>query len=53
MRRILTQGDSIVKEIDFGIRTYDKMILVCSEASLSSWWVEDELNRILAKEREH
>lgn len=28
------------------------MILVCSKDSLTSWWVEDELERALSKERQ-
>jgi hypothetical protein len=48
-------GDKIVGAIDRGIRLADKVILVCSEQSLSprtGWWVEQELERALSKERE-
>lgn len=48
----MTPGTKIIKGIDEGIRAYDKLILICSEASLTSWWVEREIERILKKERE-
>lgn len=47
-------GDDILDLVDQGIRIFDKLILVCSEASLSvrsGWWVEQEIERALAKER--
>jgi uncharacterized protein YjbI with pentapeptide repeats len=45
-------GDKIVDRIDHGIRHWDKVILCCSETALErSWWVEDEVDRALAKER--
>lgn len=43
-------GDNIRDAIDQGIRRWDKVILVCSEASLTSYWVEEELKRALQKE---
>jgi len=50
----LKPGDDLYKGIDKGINVYDKMILVCSRASLNeSWWVDKEINRILAKERKY
>lgn len=48
-------GDSIMSEVDRGIRLWDRLILICSRNSLSpnsGWWVEQELERALAKERE-
>jgi len=48
-------GDDILTEIDRGVRLWDRLILVCSANSLSprtGWWVEQELERALAKERE-
>ncbi len=48
-------GDSILEEIDRGVRLWEKLILVCSESSLSpktGWWVEQEIERALSKERE-
>ncbi len=44
-------GDRLVSAISDGINDYDKMILVCSKESLTSWWVEREIERILKKER--
>jgi len=44
-------GDIIREIIHKGISLYDKVILVCSEASLSSWWVEQEIEKIEEKER--
>lgn len=46
-------GDDIYESISKGISWYDKMILVCSQESLSeSWWVDRELDRVLTKERD-
>ena len=45
-------GDDIFESLSRGIEVYDKMILVCSQQSLKeSWWVDREIDRILAKER--
>jgi len=45
-------GDNIHDSINEGIKHYDKMILVCSERSLNSWWVEKELEKVYEKERD-
>jgi hypothetical protein len=48
-------GDNILDHLDQGIKVWDKLLLVCSVNSLSpktGWWVEQELERSLAKERE-
>lgn len=45
--------DKINGGISKGINTYDKLILVCSKASLNSWWVLEELERIKTKERKY
>jgi len=45
-------GDNIHDSIGDAIKYYDKLILVCSENALNSWWVEKELERIFEKERE-
>lgn len=45
-------GDNIHDSITEGIKYYDKLILVCSENSLNSWWVEKELEKVYEKERE-
>ncbi len=44
-------GDSIMVEIDRGIRLWDKTLLCCSETSLTSWWVEREIEKAIEKER--
>jgi hypothetical protein len=51
----LLPGDSILDQIDKGIKLWDRLLLVCSLNSLgptTGWWVEQELERALAKERE-
>ena len=49
----LKPGDEILESVSKGIDHYDKMILVCSRESLSeSWWVNQEIDRLLKKERE-
>jgi len=48
-------GDNLMEEVDRGIRMWDKMLLICSENSLrpnTGWWVEQEIERALKKERE-
>ena len=47
----LLPGDDLQKGITEGIRKTDRMILVCSADSLGSWWVNEEVERALAKER--
>ncbi len=48
----LKPGDNIHDSITEGIKHYDKLILVCSNNSLNSWWVEKELEKVYEKERE-
>jgi uncharacterized protein YjbI with pentapeptide repeats len=45
-------GDDIYDAVDRAIRLWDKVILCCSEASLKSWWVNDEIDKALEKERQ-
>lgn len=45
-------GDNIHDSIADAIKYYDKLILVCSENALNSWWVEKELERVYEKERQ-
>src|SRR5207244_4059942 len=47
-------GHDILQEIDRGVRVWEKLVLICSKNSLSpqsTWWVEQELERALRKER--
>jgi hypothetical protein len=44
-------GDKIRPRIDESIRLYDKLLLVLSEYSVSSQWVEQEVETALEKER--
>jgi len=43
-------GDRIHDQINRGIRVWDKVLLCASEASLTSWWVDKEVNAALKKE---
>jgi hypothetical protein len=37
--------------VDRGIRLWDKVLLCCSEESLSSWWVDAEIAKAFDKEQ--
>lgn len=45
-------GHDIYEEIDRGIRLWDKVLLCCSEHSLNSWWVNNEIATVFAKEQQ-
>jgi hypothetical protein len=45
-------GDKIRTRIDESIRVHDKLLLVLSETSVTSQWVEQEVETALARERE-
>jgi hypothetical protein len=48
----LLPGDLVHRAVDEGIRLWDKVLLCASEASLTSWWVDKEIRKALAKEEQ-
>ena len=46
----LKTGDKFWERIDVGIRMYDKLLVILSEDSIDSPWVEEEVTSALEKE---
>jgi hypothetical protein len=47
----LLPGDDVSREVERGIRLWDKFLLCASKNSLTSSWVEEEIETTLEKER--
>ena len=48
----LLPGDDLHEGINRGIQPWDKFLLCASKSSLTSWWVDGEINRAFQKEAE-
>ena len=48
----LLPGDDLYDQIDRGIRIWDKVLLCCSESSLTRWWVDKEITTAFEKEQQ-
>jgi uncharacterized protein YjbI with pentapeptide repeats len=44
-------GDDKYEEVDRGIYGWDKFLLCCARSSLTSWWVDSEINKVFIKEQ--
>jgi len=48
----LLPGDQVHREVDEGLRSWDKVLLCCSKTALTSWWVDKEIQKALMKEEQ-
>ncbi len=44
-------GDRILDVVSDALRLHDRILLCCSETSLNSWWVKDEIRKAMERER--
>jgi hypothetical protein len=49
----LKMGDKFRQRIDESIKVYDKLLIVLTESSVASPWVESEVEAAMAKENGH
>jgi hypothetical protein len=48
----LLPGDDIYEQVHRGVGEWGKFLLCCSKSSLTSWWVDHEMDLAFAKERQ-